>query len=428
MSPYKALPRNARVCVVIEPLWALFGPLVMYYAPLYQKSRGLGPEDMGVINSAALAASFIFFALASPITNRLGRRWTSLIFDVLSWSLPMLLWAFSDSFAWFLVAAILNSLVRIVIVSWNMLITEDAEPEHRATVHGLMHLISSLGGLATFAGGYLIAKHGIIASMPPIYIAGSISMTAMFIIRHFTTRETSIGKQLMSASLQHPFLSEVAGQFQIVKVALKRPRFLLGLASFVIANSIYTMDYYRVLYLGEQKGLDDFAIAVVPAFGAILSLLLFFIVFPAIKRKIEHDASVNSPNTGSGEYRNNGQALGLVAAFGALAQLAYIGAPRTSPLIIIISAALSQASFIAFMTFRDATFMNGMSNLERSGFYALVQTLTFFISIPSGWFSGWLYKSNPSFPFVFSIGLYMLGFMLSRMMRQTREPAQDGST
>lgn len=150
MIALKLLPQNARASIKLEPLWALFGPLVTYFMPLYQKELGLSEVQMGIINSAAIATGFVFYALASPITNKLGRRYTSIIFDSIAWSIAMLVWAFSRSFGWFLVAQVLNSVVRIVVVSWNLLITEDATDQERAAIYGWIYVIGAFGGLSTF--------------------------------------------------------------------------------------------------------------------------------------------------------------------------------------------------------------------------------------------------------------------------------------
>ena len=121
----EGLPKNARNAILVEPMWALFGVVIMYYAPLYMIGVGLSSAQVGLLGSIMLAFSFVFQTLAATITNRLGRKRTSLIWDLVSWTLPMLIWAFAHDFAAFLLAAILNASVRIVSVSWSLLVIED---------------------------------------------------------------------------------------------------------------------------------------------------------------------------------------------------------------------------------------------------------------------------------------------------------------
>jgi len=136
MVPFKKLTKNARTCIAVEPLWALFGPLVTYFMPLYQQKLGLNEVQMGVVNSVGIAAAS-FLSVVTPITNRLGRRKTSIVFDLIAWGISMILWAFSRSYIWFLAAAITNAAVRVVNVSWNLMLSEDATNEQRPTImHG----------------------------------------------------------------------------------------------------------------------------------------------------------------------------------------------------------------------------------------------------------------------------------------------------
>ena len=47
--------------------------------------------------------------LSGVITDKLGRRLTTLIFDILSWSVPALISAIAQNFWYFLIAGVINS-------------------------------------------------------------------------------------------------------------------------------------------------------------------------------------------------------------------------------------------------------------------------------------------------------------------------------
>ncbi|MCE1196110.1 MFS transporter, partial [bacterium] len=182
MIGFRNLPRNARTCIVVEPLWAFFGPMVTYYMPLYQRQLGLSEVQMGLVNSVNIAAGLLFYALAAPITDRVGRRRTSLLFDFVAWSLTMALWALSRSYAWFLVAAVTNAVVRIVYVSWNLLISEDASDEQRSTIFGYINIIGTFGGITTLLSGTIIARFGVEPAMRAVFWVGAATMTLMFVL------------------------------------------------------------------------------------------------------------------------------------------------------------------------------------------------------------------------------------------------------
>ena len=58
--PFGQFPRNTRNSLRLEPMWALFGGVIVYFAPLYMKAVGLSELEMGVLTSVGLFASFFF--------------------------------------------------------------------------------------------------------------------------------------------------------------------------------------------------------------------------------------------------------------------------------------------------------------------------------------------------------------------------------
>src|SRR5688572_25575357 len=139
MPLFHDLPRNTRNSFIVEPLWALFGGVIFYFAPLYMKELGLTDLEMGIINSAGLLFAFVFFLLAGPLTNKYGRWLTTLVWDLFSWTVCMLLWSFSEGFWWFFAAVFFNSGAKITQVSWNLLVSEDAREDQRVKVFALVN-------------------------------------------------------------------------------------------------------------------------------------------------------------------------------------------------------------------------------------------------------------------------------------------------
>lgn len=401
MIPYRELPRNARVCIPLEPLWSLFGPLMTFYMPLYQKELGLSETQMGIVNSANIAAGLIFYLLAAPLSDKYGRRNASTWFDFIAWSLSMVLWALSRSFAWFLFAAITNAVVRIVIVAWNLLISEDANDEQRASIFTTMNAISALGGFSTLAGGYLISKNGIVPSMRFIAWAGAATMTAMFIIRYFGTRETGPGLYIRERTKNQSLMKLVELQIPKARQALKDPFFLKMTGIFFIANAVLSIDFFRVLYLTGYKNLQPKAVSALPALGALAIFSVFFFMLPRTKKR-SHYAHLE---------------MSFLAC--AIFQLAFIFIPKGSwPAAFLIFPSL-QASYVLIQSFRDTVFMNGTSSEHRSDRFSLIQAFMLLLSIPMGWLAGRLYELHPSFPFILAVGLYLIGYALAKSMERS---------
>jgi len=398
MMRLRQLPRNARTCISVEPLWAFFGPTVTFFMPIYLRQIGLSEIQMGTINSINIATGLLFYIFAAPLTNKLGRRRTSLWFDFFAWSVPMIIWSVARNYLWFVIAAVSNSVVRIVIVSWNLLISEDADESQRPSIFGWINLIGMFGGFSTLVGGLFISRFGVLASMKWIFLLGALSMTSMFVIRYFKTDETQVGQYILQKSKDLRLLTMVGQQLPKAREALRDPFFLRMGGIYIIANAIISIDFFRALYLTEEKALSPVLVSSIPALSAVAGIVIFFFVLPR--------------QTGShGKDRLSGA---FILCFGA--QILFLLMPRASPWSAILIFPSLQAAYALLQTFRDTVFMNGTGKDQKSERFSLIQSLMMLFSIPMGWLAGFLYSLSPHLPFVFAAALYLAGFFLSRTL------------
>ena len=171
---------NARAVLVTEPVWAIPYNLVQTYASVYMLALGCTPVQVGLIGSAALVSQLVFSLVGGWITDRLGRKRTTLVFDLLSWSGATLLWALARGFPWFLAAAMVNSLVRIVMTSWTCLAIEDTAVNQRVHFFTWISIAGVVAGFVAPLSGVLVGRFGLVAAMRGLYLFGFTAMTAMF--------------------------------------------------------------------------------------------------------------------------------------------------------------------------------------------------------------------------------------------------------
>jgi hypothetical protein len=218
--------------------------------------------------------------------------------------------------------------------------------------------------------------------------------------------ETQAGLILLERKKGKPFLGEVFSQFQLARRALANRRFRASFFVYVITNAVYSMDFYRVLFLGEVKHIAPAVVALIPAVGAVLSLGVFFFLLPRLEARAA---------TGN-QYGKDAAILATASLFCAACQIAVIILPDSGALPAILAVGMIQSGFIVLQTFRDAVFLNGTGELERGSLYSLIQALTFLVSIPAGWLGGYLYSKNAILPFIVSLLLYALCFAVARSM------------
>jgi MFS family permease len=358
---------------------------------------------MGSLNSVNIAAGLVFYLFAAPLTNKLGRRTTSFIFDFAAWTVPMLLWAMARSYVWLLFATVFNAVVRIIYVSWNLLLSEDASEVQRPAIFGYINAIGSLGGITTLAGGLLIQKYGVEPAMRGLFWGGAASISALFIVRYIYSRETKVGEFMMAKTKRESLLRLVARQLPGALEAMKEPFFRRMTGVYFIGNAILSIDFFRVLYLKDVKALSSLTVSLLPALGAALSFVVFFVILPSRK----------------GRKDKKSLAFAFLACLAA--QLLFMLMPKGSAAAAILVFPALQASVALFQTFRDTVFMNGTEAELKSDRFSLIQILMMFLSIPMGALSGLLYSLDPRLPFALASALYLAGFFLARSVQRLSE-------
>ena len=396
----EGLPRNARNSILLEPLWAIFGVVVMYYAPLYMVGVGLSSTEIGVIGSVALLTSFVFQLIAAPITNRFGRKRTTLIGDLLSWTLPMFVWAFANSFAAFLIAAALAAVGSIVSVSWSLLVIEDVEGESRARVFGILGVIVAVCGMLTPIIGALIAQWGVVPTLRVYYFLGGIGMTVMFLWRNAITTETQNGA---AAMLEHKDLHPISSLQRNLTalVALRRTPGLPWIVAFYVATLfLEQMSLFQVLFLQQTLRFSASTLSFVPFVMAMVSIVIY-----CFGQRLLSDLNPEMALVYA-------RVAGLVGSV----MLLFIPLESLFPLLLTV-AVLAGASFLT-QTLRSTVLFNRLPQAGAADAYSGVQALTMVAGVPAAAIAGLLFALEPRALFwliaLLNVGLLLLAWQLTR--------------
>jgi MFS family permease len=397
------LPRNARNAILLEPLWAIFGTVILYYAPLYMTGIGLSSAQIGLLGSVMLASSFVFQTLAAPITNRLGRKRTTLIWDLVSWTIPMLIWAFSQSFLAFLIATVLNASVRIVSVSWSLLVIEDVEPAERPRVFGILNMLVAACGLMTPVVGLVIAQYGIVPTLRAYHFLGAIGMTLMFWLRNAATEETRNGRVAMREHALLPPLESLGKNLHQLAALQRDPGLSWLVAFYVLSFFIEQMNLFQILFFSQTPGFGDVGVSLVPVATAAVTFLMYGLVLRQLS---------SLPTE---------RALLLTCGLGAIgAVLIVLIPPGNLPALLGVIAILSGAAFLT-RTYRDSVLFTQLPEHGAADLYSAVQALTMLFSIPAAAIAGTIFTAQPVALFVL-IAVLNLGLVALAWVIATRQP------
>ncbi len=403
------LPRNARNSIRLEPLWGVFGVVVLYYAPLYMSGVGLSSTQIGWLGSFTLACSFAFQLVAAPITNRLGRRRTTLIWDVVSWTLPMFIWAFAHSFTAFLVAALLSASGRIVAVSWSLLLIEDVEERQQARVFGIINLINAFCGLLMPLVGLVIASQGVVPTLRAFYLLGGVGMTVMFVWRNALTQETQSGEAAMQEHRDLNPWQSLSRTPQLVRTLGHRPGLRGVVAFYVLTVFTEQMNLFQILFFSQTLGFGARAVSLVPVATAGVTILMYSLVLRRLS------------GVGAERMLVFTRLLGLLGAV----MILLIPAGRLSTLLLVVSV-LAGANFLT-LTYRDAVLFRHLPKQGTADLFSAVQTLTLLVSVPAAGLAGAIFSGQPRTLFMviagLSAALLLLALNLDRTQRRSTETA-----
>lgn len=391
IESFKLLKGNTKVSVLFEPMWGI--PFVFYnfYLSLYMLEQGVSAEQLGYLISIGCVFSAIFSLFGGVITDTLGRKRTTLIFDLISWPAAILVYFISNNFWFFAVGMILNSAVKIVSVSWSLMVVEDADTNQRVAAFNIINIVNIGTGILTPLAGALVGVLGIIKAERIFMIFAAVSMTTMMILRNRYYTETKTGKEIM----QERGKARLSSIFKRVlykdtfRVLRGKPLAIMIIAAVILYNIYIPIGAYSSLYfapyLTEILKLDKSTISIIG--GVYSASMLFALLFinPAINR---FNMVINL-------------IIGLLVQAFSLALLIII--PDNSFVLVIIYITLYAIGSGVFKPFMDSMLAEVTENSERAGIYSLINTVTSVSTIFIGISSGYLYSLNPRLIYVVSI-------------------------
>ena len=390
---------NARACVFLEPLFVIPNTMYISYMTLYMRELGLTVSQVGMITSLGLAVNIFFSLISAYITDKFGRRYTTLIFDAIGWIGAQLLWAFALNIYFFIAAAIINSFGRVVMNSWHCLMLEDSAPPIRVHIFNFLQIANILAGFFAPIGARLISTMTLIPAMRAMMVISMISMSALFLIRHFYVNETEVGKQklqeMKGAGIWNVFKTYIPAVKRILADKLLVIALLLRALNFI---QLTVRNTFLAVLVTERLGFPAEAMAVFHVFGAIVTLIKLTFVTPYLSRIT----------------RRWPISLGVWSHIAATALLLLSPPGQNYPLLILSAILIALGTGIATPRV-DALAANTIVNEDRSIVNAIVSVIILLISTPFGYIGGILSDIDARLPFLLTLALFLLCLLLLRI-------------
>ncbi len=396
---------NARTCIIVEPMWGIPYNLYVPYASLYMLSLGVSETGIGVIAAVGMGLQMVWSLVAGWITDRFGRRRTSLLFDLLSWTVPTLLWAFARDIRWFFLAAVLNSAVRVVHISWSCLFIEDAPPDTRVRLYTWISVAGTLAGLFAPLAGLLVVHFGLVSATRGLYLFAFASMTAMFFIRNAYCTETAVGKEKMAAA-KGAKIGEALKEYRAAAASLFGSReATIALLLAILSNiHLQTRNSFLSVVMTRGIGLSEGLIAVFPPLASATTLAVYLLVIPRIVR-------IRSALTLT-------LLLNVAANLVLLLAPAASGSPGAAIVAVVVGTLGAAVGMGVTGPVIEAVLANSVDDKKRAVILSIVYTLMYGVSAPFGWIAGAMAEVGPRLPALLAALAMGAAAVLALMLRK----------
>jgi MFS family permease len=407
----RSLRGNPRGCVYTEPLWGIPFHLYSPYVSVYMLALGLTDSQIGLILSISWGFQIVLALLGGAVTDKLGRRRTTLIFDVLSWSVPALISALAQNFWYFLAAGIINSIWRITHNSWTCLLVEDAKPDQLVDIYTWIYIANLLVGFVAPLAGVLIGVFSLVPTMRGLYLFAAFMFTLKAVVTYSMTEETAQGKVRLRETRDQSMFHVLQEYRGVLHTLLRTPQTLYT-AGIMLVLSVYNVisgSFWSII-VTEKLHIPAEHIAIFPFIKSAIMLAFFFVVMPRLKR-IHFKAPMVIGF------------LGFIAS-----QVVLITTPELGYAALTVSVLLEACSFAAVSPLVDRMTVLTISAQERARIQSILSVGIILLTSPFGWIAGTLSGIDRNLPFVLNIGLFVLGAALafvagSQKSIATAEPA-----
>jgi DHA1 family tetracycline resistance protein-like MFS transporter len=397
---FKRLRRNktAFAMLMYEPMWGIPYNLFSPYLSLYMVALGCTSAQIGIISALGMVLQMAFSLLAAPITDRMGRKRATLVFDTASWSAAVVIWIFANDFWVFVAAAVVQAINRVVHVSWNCLMIEDTEKDLLVPLFSWFTIAGLLAALFSPIAVELVKAYTIVPAMRWMMGVAFVLMTLMFILRNAATHETSVGRVRMEQSKSEPFFRQLKAMFLVVAdIRRSRKTMFFFILTAIYNAAISVKAPFFALLLTEALGFDDYVTGYFTAASSLVMLAVYLFVQPVLARfRPKAPLSVG---------------LGLCAA-GSAVLLPELGSYAANMAAVVVSVVLSALGTAIAQPFIDGISHGSIDNDKRANMTSILIASTLLASAPFTLFGGFLFDWYPRISFLVATALFVLSASL----------------
>ncbi|MDR0554075.1 MAG: MFS transporter [Treponema sp.] len=402
---------NPRACVYTEPLWGLSMNLCLPYASVYMLALGMDDTQVGFIATVYMLSQVAFAFFSGPITDKMGRRKTTAIFDFIAWSIPCLIWWRAENFWFFLVAAIFNGTMKVTTNSWDCLLVEDAEKSQITKIYSLVIVCGQLSAFFAPLSSIMVSRLTLIPAIRILYINAFAVMTAKEIILYLASRETKTGVVRLRETKGKTIFQLAGGYGGVLKIIAhsRGTVFSLVITALVGAVGMINTTFWQVI-VSKKLLVPDPLLPLFPVLKSVTAIAFLFLVAPHLTKGL-----LKAPLL-----------IGFACYF--IGQTLLILTPVEGVKYVMLCASLVFDGFgfgILAMLAESLVALH-VNAAERARVMAIQHMIIMAATAPFGWIGGALSDISRNLPFILNLCLLAAGFLITfcYYLKNSRLPSE----
>lgn len=392
---------NPRTLIFMEPLWGIPFNLIAPFATLYMYTLGITDVQIGLILSIAMVVQVIFSFFGGILTDKLGRKFTTMMGDFFGWSVACLIWAFSSNFWFFLIAVLFNSFEQINQTAWYCLLIEDADPKDLVGIYTWVNIGGLVAILFAPISGLFIKSFSVVPVVRILYLIFAANMLIKVLVTYRFCNETRQGKIRVAETKATSVLQLFLQYKHLVPKVFKNKEIMKVVSVSVILyiTNIVNVNFFG-LYVTQRLGIANSYLAFFPILNA--AVMLIFMV--AVQHRLQK-VKFRIPMW-----------IGLVlyATCSLLLILASIG----NLVIIIVYVFIGAVASALVAPRKDALIQLNINPKERARINSLIMASTIAFASPFGYFAGWLSSIDRRLPYTFTFAIFIAAIIIVGCIRE----------
>ena len=401
------LERNARICRNCFFFWAIPYTIYIYYLSLFLEAEGLSTSNIGLLMTVANASALVFSLVAAPIVDRIGRRNSTFIFDLIASALPCLLFLAGGNLVVALIAQAITGMNRIMSTGYYLLMIEDTSEDNSIGAMNWFNIILVGAGLTTPIGGFVVSRMGLVAGERLFLIVSFIMMTAQAIVRHILVKETPTGIQMRKQRSSISFRETLCNYKNAMEYMVSNKSVLSAMIINGLVYAYYTIgttiSMFFTPYFADYRGLSGVTLGLVGGIFAGGTLFSMLLVNPRIRPRQLYPAAIIS------------------SILSILGFLLLILCPQGNTVLLFVAISLVSLSYGVLKTVADSLLALQMTSEHSTTLYAFSFILASVLGIVCIQILQLLYDKNPNWLFGSSAILIALVLLDALIFSATRK-------